>query len=85
MLEKLKSENKVVGVKQLRKALEEDRVAYAFLAEDADPGITEPLMRLCRQAGTECRWVSTMVELGSACSIDVGAAAAGILKMPQED
>lgn len=84
MLEKLKTENKVVGVKQLRKELEAGNVAHAFLAEDADPGIMGPLERLCRQTGTEYQWVPTMAELGRVCSIDVGAAAAGVLKRPDE-
>ena len=83
MRENLKSEKKVVGVKQLRKALEEGRVTCAFLAEDADPGITEPLERLCRKTGTDYRWVPSMEELGRACAIDVGAAAAGSVKDPE--
>ena len=80
MLDKLKSEKKVVGVEQLRKAMEDGRAACVFLAEDADPEITGPIAGLCHEAGTEIVWVQTMEELGKACSIDVKAAAAGLLK-----
>ena len=78
MLEKLKTGHKVVGVKQLRKALEEGTVECAFLAQDADPDLTEPLERLCREKGAPCQWIPTMEELGRACAIDVGASAAGL-------
>ena len=37
MLDELKSAKKVVGVKQLRRALNAGTVRKAFLAEDADP------------------------------------------------
>ena len=51
-------------------------VLVFFLAEDADPGITEPLEALCRECSVQFVWVPTMVGLGSACGIEVGAAAA---------
>ena len=66
----------VVGAKQLRKALLAGRARRVFLAEDADPGITEPLEALCRECSVQFVWVPTMVGLGSACGIEVGAAAA---------
>ena len=85
MLENLKSGPKVVGVKQLKKALEEGTVTCAFLAQDADPYLTEPLERLCREKGTPCQWIPTMEELGRACAIDVGASAAGLCPDRQKD
>ena len=66
----------VVGAKQLRKALLAGRVRYVFLAQDADPGLTEPIEELCREKSVQYAWVPTMAELGSACGIEVGAAAA---------
>lgn len=80
MLESVTNELRVVGVKQLRKALEEGNVAKAYLAKDADPAITGPLSELCAKTGSDLSWVSTMEELGKRCAIDVGASAAGILK-----
>ena len=66
----------VVGAKQLRKALLAGRVRCVFLAENADPGLTLPIEALCREHSVQCVWVPSMAQLGSACGIEVGAAAA---------
>ena len=36
----------VVGAKQLKKAVKAGRAKYVFLAENADPAVTEPLAEL---------------------------------------
>ena len=46
---------------------------------DADPLLTEPLVQLCREAGVCITEVRTMKELGRACAIAVGTAAAAIV------
>ena len=69
----------VVGVKQLRKAVQSGQVQLVFLAENADPGLTMPLESLCREAQIQLVWARSMRELGRACGIDVGAAAAGVI------
>ena len=80
MLEKLKTANKVVGIKQLKRALKDRTAQTVFLAEDADPRLMEPLRAAREQAQVELVLVPTMQELGKACSIAVGAAAAAILR-----
>ena len=79
MLEELKQSNKVVGIKQLRRALDGGKVKKVFLAEDADPVLTDPIAQLCAETGVECEAVQTMRALGAACGISVAAAAAAIL------
>ena len=79
-LPELRREHLLVGTKQLRKALRAGRVETVYLAKNADPGVTEPLEALCAEAGIQPVWVRTMAELGRACGIDVGAAAAGVAK-----
>ncbi len=69
----------VVGARQLRKALLQGRVFRVYLAVDADPAITEPIAALCQTHQVDYRWISSMKELGKACKIDVGAAAAAAL------
>jgi len=69
-------ERVVVGAKQLRKALNHDRARCVFLAENADPAVTEPLEELCRIKKVPITWVASMADLGRACGIEVGAAAA---------
>ena len=66
----------VVGAKQLRKALNSGRARRVYLAENADPVVTEPLAALCEQFHIEYSWVPSMAELGRQCGIEVGAAAA---------
>ena len=67
----------IVGSKQLRKALLRGQITKVYLAQDADPALTEPLEQLCYQLGLECTWVRHMTQLGQMCGIEVGAAAAG--------
>ena len=70
----------VVGSKQLKKALRAGRAERVFLAENADPAVTEPLEELCGELHIQITWVRTMAELGKACGIEVGAAAAAVLR-----
>ena len=79
MLDELNTSRKVVGIKQLRKSLKEGKVLRAYAAENADPRLTDPLADECLRYGVELVWVPTMADLGKACGISVGAAAAGIL------
>ena len=66
----------IVGTKQLKKALAAGRAHRVYLALNADPAITEMLASLCRHNGVEIAWVKSMTDLGRACGIEVGAAAA---------
>ena len=72
----LKGKRLVVGTKQLRKALENGRAKWVWLAENADPALTEPLEALCQRCGVQYTWVPSKQHLGEACGIEVGAAAA---------
>ena len=71
----------VVGSKQLKKALRAGRVEYVYLADNADPAITEPIAQMCRELHIQITWVRTMAELGHKCGIEVGAAAAAIIRL----
>ena len=75
----IRRESVVVGAKQLRKALRDGRVKKAFLAANADPAITEPLAALCEESSVVVSWVKSMADLGRACGIEVGTAAAAIV------
>ena len=69
----------IVGAKQLKKAVRAGRARYVFLAENADPAVTEPLEALCTANHIQIIWVPSMAELGHSCGIEVGAAAAAVL------
>ena len=76
MLTQLENAGKVVGVKQTRRALNDGRAKTVFLAQDADPALTEPLAELAEGKGVSVVWTEHMKELGRACGIAVGAAVA---------
>ena len=69
----------VVGARQLKKAMKAGRAKYVFLAENADPAVTEPLEILCAANHIQITWVPSMAELGRVCGIEVGAAAAAVV------
>lgn len=80
MLDELTSKEKVIGVKQSRKAIRDGRAAKVFLARDADPAVTGPIAELCRAQSIPLDEESGMAQLGRACGITVGAAVAALLK-----
>ena len=80
VLPDLTKEQIVVGTKQLKKAVVSGRARYVFLAENADPAITEPIEALCSGGNIQIYWVSSMADLGRACGIEVGAAAAAVVE-----
>ena len=70
----------VAGAKQLKKALVTVRANQVFLAENADPALTKPIEAMCLENRIRCAWVPSMTDLGRACGIDVGAAAAAVIE-----
>ena len=63
----------------LKKALKNGNARRVFLACNADPAITEPIAALCQQYHVDLAWVRSMNDLGHACGIEVGAAAAAAI------
>ena len=79
MLTELTTASKVVGAKQVRRALESGKARTVFLASDADPHITGPIADLCTEKGVTTVTDCSMKELGRACGIAVGAAVAAVV------
>jgi len=80
VITELASQDKVIGVKQSRKAIREGRACQVYLAYDADPAITEPVAEGCATAGIPVETGHTMAQLGKACQISVGASVVAVLK-----
>ena len=76
ILSEISGSTVVVGAKRLRKVLNSGAVRRVYLAQDADPAITEPIITLCQHHDIDFAWVRSMTDLGQACGIEVGAAAA---------
>ena len=80
MLSELKAGPRVVGAKQTRRAIDSGTAVQVFLAEDADPKVTEPVEALCIQRGVSVEKIASMRELCAACGIAVGAAVAALVR-----
>ncbi len=79
MLEELKNGQRLVGAKQVSRALKNGQVRCVFLAEDADPKVTQSLELLCTQMSVPVERVATMSRLGELCGIAVGSAVAALV------
>ncbi len=80
MLNELAKSEKVVGIKQTMKAVTDGNAVKVFIAEDAEERVRAPLAQKCAESGVELEGVPSMLELGKACGIDVGSAAAAIIR-----
>ena len=72
--------NRVVGQRQVLRALEGDKAARVYLGKDADGFIYHRINGLCEEKKVPVTVVDSMQELGKLCSVDVPAAAAAVLK-----
>ena len=79
MLNELQAKEKVIGVKQSRRAIRDGLARQVFLAADADPALTGPLADQCGSRGIPVETSRTMRELGQAAGIQVGAAVVTLL------
>lgn len=73
------SKNRVVGFKQTRKAIKENRAQLVYLAEDIDQSLFEEIKALCQEKHVKISYVKNRGELGRACGIDTKAATAAVL------
>lgn len=80
MIQELSGSNKVVGAKQVKRALRDGRAVRLFMAMDADPRLLQPLVQEAVNRQVPVSQVPTMKELGAACGIAVGAAVAVLTK-----
>ena len=76
----LAGQPKVVGVKQVRRALGRNAVSLLLVARDADPQLLQPLVQTAVDQGVKVEQADTMKDLGQRCGISVGAAVAALLR-----
>lgn len=81
MEEKLKDPSaRVVGTKQVIRAVTDGKAAHVFLGKDADSFLYHRINDLCAEKAVPVTVVDTMAELGKLCRVDVSAASAAVLK-----
>jgi len=71
---------KVVGARQVVRALKAGTASRVYVCTDADTFIYQQVIRAAEDAGVSCVRMSSMKELGAACGVDVPTAAAALLK-----
>ncbi|OWZ84496.1 L7Ae/L30e/S12e/Gadd45 family ribosomal protein [Natranaerobius trueperi] len=78
-LEKLnQAKEKVVGVKETLRAIDEGEAKTIYIAKDADENIVKPLKLKCEEKQIDIVQVTSMKELGEAAGIEVKATSACI-------
>lgn len=80
MTTRLGSNNKIVGAKQVRRALNSSEVEVVYIAEDAEQKVTDDIIKFCEEKQIQMIYVENMKKLGDACGIDINAAVAALLK-----
>ncbi|HAE91953.1 ribosomal L7Ae/L30e/S12e/Gadd45 family protein [Tissierella praeacuta] len=80
MLSKLNANNKIVGAKQVKRALNSQEIEAVFIAKDAENKITDEIKEICIDKHIQVIYVDNMKKLGDACGIDVNAATAALVK-----
>lgn len=80
MISELKTHNKIVGAKQVKRALDTSVIQAVFIADDAESKVTSDIEKLCISKQIQIIHVDTMKNLGKACGIDINAAVAALLK-----
>lgn len=80
MLTKLNTNNKVVGVKQVKRAIMSSNAEIVYVADDAESKVTDEIIKLCNDKQIQIVHVNNMKNLGDACGIGINAAVAALLK-----
>lgn len=80
MIAKLKSDNKVVGAKQVKRALMTSEVELVYIAKDAESKVTDEIIGFCNEKHIQIIQIDNMKILGDACGININAAVAALIK-----
>ncbi len=70
----------MVGTRQILRAAAQGLLDRVYLAADCEARVQRKIREVCAAADVPVEEIPTMKELGTACRIAVGCAAAGILK-----
>ena len=80
-LNELAVPERVVGEREVRRAIEKRILRKVFVAADGDDKITKPVRCAASELGIELEEVDSKLRLGRACAIGRPAAVAGLLKI----
>ncbi len=80
MFDELARKSKVVGLKQVSRAIKAGELEKVYIAADADEHLIKEIKELAEKAQVKCEKVPSKKKLGAACGINVSAACAGICR-----
>lgn len=73
-------EKRVVGTKQVLRAVRDGRAVHVFLCKDADEYIYRQVESACEEKGVPVTVTDSMEKLGKLCLVGVKTASAALLK-----
>jgi len=79
MVDRIQGE-KVIGLKQTMKYIQNDKGKCLYVAKNADGKLTDPVIQLATNRLLPIIYIDTMKKLGMFCGIEVGAAVALLIK-----
>lgn len=79
-MHRLHTQPKVVGIKQTLRAIQSETVEVIYIAQDAQPHVTNKIKESANNRQIPIIPVETMKELGNQCQVEVQTATAAILK-----
>ena len=68
-----------IGIKQSLKAISNGNATALYIAKDAEQHVVRSIVKLAEEKDVLIVYIESMLELGKACGIDVGAATAVIV------
>ena len=74
------SENRIAGFREVRKAINNNRLRCVTIATDTDQNMLLELQGLCRQNGIEISFCSSRATLGKKLGLEVPCSVCGIKK-----
>jgi len=75
------SKEKIIGLKQTLRAIQQDRVVQVFIASDIEGHITTKIIASCEDKKIPITALNlTQKDLGKLCQIEVGASVVAITK-----
>ena len=80
-LNELAVPERVVGEREVRRAIEKGTLRKLFVAMDCDEKVTKPVREVASKMEVEVEEVDSKLKLGRACAIGRPAALAGLLKI----
>jgi large subunit ribosomal protein L7A len=79
-LSELAVPERVVGEKEVRRAMDKNLLRKIFIALDSDAKVVEGLLEAAGERGVEVEETDSRLKLGRACAIDRPAAVAGLCR-----